>query len=55
MTRIAAYWHWDGERWVWVPGYWITPPEGQHWAPAYTTPARGHAVFYAGAMVCKDD
>jgi hypothetical protein len=55
MTRIAAYWHWDGVRWVWVPGHWLTPPNGQHWAPAYTTTRGDHAVFHPGAMVCEGD
>ena len=26
MVWIAGAWHWDGVRYVWVPGRWETPP-----------------------------
>ncbi|HVY44889.1 MAG TPA: hypothetical protein VHB21_03380 [Minicystis sp.] len=28
MVWIAGSWHWDGARYVWLPGHWESPREG---------------------------
>ena len=52
MTRIAGYFHWDGLRWVWVPGHWVTPPPGQRWARARTVSVGEGVAFHPGEMTC---
>jgi hypothetical protein len=30
---IDGQWSWDGARWDWVPGGWVLPADGAHFAP----------------------
>lgn len=52
MAWIGGEWHWDGVRYVWTPGHWITPPPGQRWVPASYGRGGDGPTFQAGSFGC---
>jgi len=44
-----GYWSWGGERYVWVPGAWVQPPQvGMLWTPGYWGSVGGYYRFHPG-------
>lgn len=56
MTWAAGHWHWDDLRWVWVPGHWLTPPEGKRYCKAsYLEGGDGSHAFVPAGYCCEGD
>jgi len=47
-VRAPGSWLWRGERWVWRPGFWVTPRPGWLWVPARYVWTPGGCVFIDG-------
>jgi len=44
-----GYWHWRGQRYFWIPGAWVRPPQaGVLWTPGYWSSAGTFFVFHPG-------
>jgi len=53
MTWVGGHWHWDSLRYVWVPGYWETPPPGRRWfAPRVTESSQGRYRYHVAGFFC---
>src|SRR5262249_59410253 len=50
VTWVAGYWSWDEERsdYIWVSGFWRTPPPGRVWVPGSWRPAGGGWQWVGG-------
>jgi hypothetical protein len=46
---VSGYWHWEGARYVWIPGHWENAPPGSQWyAPKYSQNADGRFFYEPG-------
>src|SRR5262249_17974563 len=47
---MPGYWHWDEERndFIWVSGFWRTPPPNRVWVPGSWRQAQGGWQWVAG-------
>ncbi len=46
---VSGYWHWEGARYVWIPGHWENAPPGSQWyAPRYTQNTDGRFYYEPG-------
>src|SRR5262245_55070113 len=47
---ISGYWGWDDDRndYIWVSGFWRTPPPGRQWVPGQWVPAGDGWQWSAG-------
>jgi hypothetical protein len=46
---VSGYWHWEGARYVWIPGHWENAPPGAQWyAPRYTQNTDGRFFYEPG-------
>ena len=46
---VSGYWHWEGARYVWIPGHWENAPPGSQWyAPRYTQNTDGRFFYEPG-------
>jgi hypothetical protein len=44
-----GYWSWRGQRYFWIPGAWVRPPQvGVLWTPGYWSSAGTFFVFHPG-------
>ncbi|APR88198.1 lipoprotein, putative [Minicystis rosea] len=42
---IKGHWHYNGARWIWLPGRYEAPRRGARWVPAHYE-GRGGAYYY---------
>jgi hypothetical protein len=46
---VNGYWHWEGARYVWIPGHWENAPPGAQWyAPKYSQNTDGRYYYEPG-------
>jgi hypothetical protein len=53
---VPGYWQWDDERadFIWVSGFWRSPPPGRKWVPGYYTPVQGGYQWVEGFWAPAD-
>lgn len=52
LAWVAGYWHWVGDRYVWVPGHWEQPPQGaRRWRPPHYSFHDGVYSYEAGGWI----
>ena len=48
MVWVDGYWHWNGVKYLWIPGHWENPPPGRVWSPPMYSVVDGRYVYHAG-------
>lgn len=48
MIWVAGYWHWNGVRYVWIPGHWESPRPDQSWEPPAYSFSGGRWTYRPG-------
>lgn len=51
---LDGEWRWQGRRWIWVSGSWVTPPEGARFA-RWDTRRSGTTLYYAPGIFFLPD
>lgn len=48
MVWVAGYWHWNGVRYVWIPGHWEPQRPDRAWQPPSYSFAGGRWMYRPG-------